>query len=223
MANPRQGVILIMLSWRGGCASSMGLSGLVLALPSERPRCQQSPPNLSSMASWCCFCVTAHCPQWAAAGLRKVDDDGQGTHGFSRGLGRWITPCDPSDGPALTRLSSGGSGQTMEATTVTAGSRPTSRTLPQCGPLESLAADTLGVVYETGQGAMPPLNLAEGREPGTSARLRHARRPRGQGVPARKGQGVVGCRRTRAARRGPCLRHPIPPTASAVGFPGDFL
>src|SRR6266566_8951814 len=43
-----------------------------------------------------------------------------------RRLGRWATPCGPSDGPTLTRLSSGGPGQATEATTLVPSLRPTS-------------------------------------------------------------------------------------------------
>jgi hypothetical protein len=50
----------------------------------------------------------------------------KGPWGKPSGLAGWVTPCDASEGPALTRLSSGGSGQTMEATTLPGGSRPTS-------------------------------------------------------------------------------------------------
>src|SRR5919198_6585732 len=42
----------------------------------------------------------------------------KGPRGKPPGLVRWVTPCGSSEGPALTRLSSGGSGQTMEATTL---------------------------------------------------------------------------------------------------------
>ena len=88
---------------------------------------------------------------------------------------------DPSDGPTLTRLSNGGPGQAKEVATLTGGYQTDGRTLPQFCPLESLVADKLRVVYETGQGVTPPVNFAEGREPERSVRLRHARRKAGAG------------------------------------------
>jgi hypothetical protein len=67
------------------------------------------------------------------------------------------------------------------------GSRPNVRALPQHGPLESLAADKLGVVHETGQGATPGSNIAEGRESGPSARLRYTPGREAEGCGPRKG------------------------------------
>ena len=88
----------------------------------------------------------------------------------------------------MTRLSNGGPGQAKEVATLTGGYQTDGRTLPQFCPLESLVADKLRVVYETGQGVTPPVDFAEGREPERSVRLRHARRKAGAG-PLR-GQGL---------------------------------
>ena len=60
------------------------------------------------------------------------------------------------------------------------------RTLPQCGPLQSLGADTLRVVHETAQRATPGSNLAEG-----------------SGDPASVGRETS----VRPARRVPCHAH----------------
>ena len=103
-----------------------------------------------------------------------------------RRLGRWVTPRGPSDGPTLTRLSSGGSGQSREATTLLLGSRRNVRLLPQIGPLQSLGADKLRVVHETVQRATPGSNLAEG-----------------SGDPASVGRETS----VRPARRVPCHAH----------------
>ena len=66
----------------------------------------------------------------------------------------------------------------------------TSAALPQLCPLQSPAADKLRVVYETGRGVTPPVNLAEGSERETSVPFRYAPTPQGRGVPPRKGQRV---------------------------------
>ena len=86
--------------------------------------------------------------------------------------------------PTLTRLSYGDRGQIVEVATLAGGSQTNVRVLPQLGPLESLGADKLRVVRETGyppcgSGVTPPVDSAEGREPERSARLRHARREEG--------------------------------------------
>src|SRR2546429_2935331 len=130
---------------------------------------------------------------------------GQGPHGSSRGRGRIEHRVRP-DGPALTRLSYGGPGQAKEVATL-AGSQTTDvRMLPQCGSLESLAADKLGGVYETGQGSSAACHRCRGERAGN---VRPAPSPPSRGggwpLPATEGGGGGG---------------PLPPVAApARGIP----
>jgi hypothetical protein len=99
--------------------------------------------------------------------------------------------------PALTRLSSGGLDNPWRKP------KTDVRTLPQCGSLEPLGADKLGVVHETGyppcgSGVALPFNIAEGREPEPSVWLHYTPGlvTEAQGCCPRKGA-RCGCR-TRA-------------------------
>ena len=74
------------------------------------------------------------------------------------------------------------------------------------------------------------INIAEGSEPGTSARFRHPARPLygdWRVVPPYGGEAWEGMGHPLArvpGYRSPCASvHPIPPTAKAVGFLGGFL
>jgi hypothetical protein len=99
----------------------------------------------------------------------------------------------------------------MEVATLTGGYQTDGRALPQLCPLASPAADKLRVVYETGWGVTPPVNIAEGREslPASgvpAARLRYTRRPQGQGVlPPYGGMAVEGM--DLRCYRSPCVYH----------------
>src|SRR5919204_5643899 len=134
----------------------------------------------------------------------------QGTPALRRRLGRRATPCGPSDGPALTRLSSGGSGQTVEATTLLLGQRPHSRALPQRGSLEAPAADKLRVVHETGRGISAGYQPCRGERTGQVRPVPLHPRPQGPGVPPRKGYRVgVGGHALLVAARAFGIRFPL--------------
>src|SRR5205085_2819097 len=69
------------------------------------------------------------------------------------------------------------------------------RMFPQCGPLESPAADTLREVHETGRGASAAYQPCRGERKGTVRPLPSPRRPQGQRVlPPYGGTGGMGAR-----------------------------
>jgi hypothetical protein len=98
-------------------------------------------------------------------------------------------------GPALTRLSYGVRGQDVEVATLSGSPRPTRGPRLRGG---FLSPDLSNPWVQTSSGSCTkrlrevalPFNIAEGRESGTSARLRYARRPLGQRVLPRKGHRV---------------------------------
>jgi hypothetical protein len=103
-------------------------------------------------------------------------------------------------GPALTRLSYGVRGQDVEVATLSGSPSPTRGPRLRGGFLSpdlsnpwvqtSSGSCTKQGTRRAGREVALPFNIAEGREPGTSARLRDARRPLGQRVLPRKGHKV---------------------------------
>jgi hypothetical protein len=117
-----------------------------------------------------------------------------------RRLGRWATPCGPSDGPTLTRLSSGGPGQATEATTLVPSLRPTRGPRLRGGFLNadhskpwlqtSSGSCTKQGTRRAGRELALGTNMAEGRERERSVPFRYTPGRKAQGVPPRKGHRV---------------------------------
>ena len=110
----------------------------------------------------------------------------------------------------VTRLSSGDRGQIVQATTLLSGPRPTFARFLTADHSNLWAQTSSGSCTKRLRGVVPDSNLAEGRELGTSAQLRHARRKAGV-APLRGRCGDPGLK----PPKGPCA----PPWAEAPGFP----
>src|SRR5439155_4742305 len=134
----------------------------------------------------------------------------------------WVTPCGPSEGSALTRLSYGGSGyrEAIGGSYVDRKHKTDVRMLPQFGPLESLVADKLGGVHETDQGGSAACHPCRG-ERARNVRLAPSPPLCGGGRPLRATEswGVGG--HALLAQPVPSASHSSP--CSSWGFPGRFL
>jgi hypothetical protein len=137
-----------------------------------------------------------------------------------RRLGRWATPCGPSDGPTLTRLSSGGPGQATEATTLVPSLRPTRGPRLRGGFLNpdhskprlqtSSGSCTKQGTRRAGREVALGTNMAEGRERERSVPFRYTPGRKAQGVPPRKGHRVgVGGHALLVAARAFGIRVPL--------------
>src|SRR5262249_22840897 len=113
--------------------------------------------------------------------------------------------------PALTRLSSGDRGQIKEATALSGSPRPMSGRFLNPDHSNPWVQTSSGSCTKRPREVVLPINIAEGREPERSVRLRHARRPSGQRVVAPEG-GPGGA--SRAHGSGPPTRSQ---TAELVG------
>ena len=134
-------------------------------------------------------------------------------------------PCGPSDGPTLTRLSSGGPGQATEATTLVPSLRPTSARFLNADHSKPRLQTSSGSCTKRAGELVLVSNMAEGRERARSDPLRHARRKAGAGpVRGRRvgaGGHVLPAGRGAASQHGPSASTVLcrlQPTVSCGGF-----